>query len=191
MAEHARRVRRYWVIAAGTLSFAALFFYVSAQINSLADQLRQAESDRQVLSTQVQQLGGIPRVSATPGPRGQPGVQGSAGPQGVTGARGPQGVPGTPGATGKPGPSGASGRPGVPGPQGSPGPTGPAGASGQPGPAGERGPQGEKGPKGDPGARGETGPPPSSWTYTWLGVTYRCTPDTPGAATYTCKPEGS
>lgn len=122
-------------------------------------------------------------TEAISGPKGDPGPAGRDGIDGATvvGPRGDPGkdstIPGPPGADSTvPGPPGAPGKDStVPGPQG---PRGERGADstvpGPPGPAGERGPQGE------PGAG------PSSFTFTYLGMPYTCTPNPPGSSTYTC-----
>ncbi|NAS22490.1 hypothetical protein GT755_12435 [Herbidospora sp. NEAU-GS84] len=178
MVRHALR-RRNWPLVAIILTFITLAWYVSSQIRSLADQLQQAEEDRVVLAQQVEQLGGVPRVTPPPGPQGEPGLPGAAGEPGQPGPRGSAGPSGAPGQAGEPGPSGPSGPPGIQGP------SGPPGERGEPGPAGERGPQGERG---EQGPRGETGPPPTSWSYTWLGITYGCTPDQAGSTNYVCNP---
>jgi collagen triple helix repeat protein len=87
---------------------------------------------------------------------------------------------------------GEPGAQGVPGPQGLPGSNGRDGIDGQPGaqgPQGEPGPAGPRGDTGSTGPQGPAGPPPASWTWTFLGITYTCTRDTgsPDAApTYTC-----
>ena len=162
--EHGRKARRSWPLVVMAAAVVVLAFVVSAQINSLGERLRQAESDRVVLARQVEQLGGVPKVSA--GPRGEQGVQGPPGIHGSQGPSGPRGQTGEKGATGKPGPAGGTG------PSGSPGAPGERGPKGEQGPEGERGPQGEQGPRGE---NGDPGPPPTSWTYTWAGVTWTCT----------------
>ncbi|MBQ1167181.1 hypothetical protein KBZ21_55200, partial [Streptomyces sp. A73] len=43
---------------------------------------------------------------------------------------------------------------------------------------GAAGPRGEQGPQGE---RGPAGPAPSSWTWTYNGVTYTCTPSSDGS----------
>lgn len=133
---------------------------------------------------------GIPGVPGPAGPSGSPGAAGSPGPAGVSGAPGRNGSNGSPGATGATGPAGPSGAPGA---QGSPGPASTvAGPAGPAGPQGPRGDTGEQGPKGDTGDQGPAGPPPSGWTWTYppgpLGVTYNCTPDSPGSTHYSCAP---
>ena len=165
MGGHVRAAARNWPMLAGGAVVAALALVVSLQIHAFGNQLRRAEDDRQVLSEQVEQLGGVPLVSPTAGPPGE------RGPQGPPGVPGPQGVPGPPGPSGKPGKPGADGEPGV----------GQQGAEGPPGPPGVRGEQGP------PGDRGPAGPPPAAWSFTWLGVTYTCRPVEPGSATYHCE----
>lgn len=178
MVRHTLR-RKNWPLVAIVLTFVTMAWYVSSQIRDLTDQLQQAEADRAVLAQQVEQLGGVPRVAPPPGPQGEPGVPGASGEAGQPGPQGSAGPSGAPGQVGEPGPSGPSGPPGLPGPSGSPG------ERGEQGPAGERGPQGERG---EQGARGESGPPPSSWSYTWLGITYGCSPEGPGSTAYVCSP---
>ena len=72
----------------------------------------------------------IKNISLTPGPQGEPGIQGPKGEQGS------QGIPGKQGPTGPQGPKGDTGS------------TGPAG------PPGKQGSRGERGPKGEPGKDG-------------------------------------
>ena len=128
-------------------------------------------------------------TEAIPGPKGDPGPPGRDGADGSDGqsVTGPKGDPGKDSTT--PGPAGADST--VPGPQGAPGKD-----STVPGPAGERGPQGERGadstvpgpqgPAGERGPQGEPGSGPSSFTFTYLGMPYTCTPNPPGSSTYTC-----
>ena len=125
-------------------------------------------------------------TEAIPGPKGD---QGAPGRDGVDGQAivGPKGDPGK--DSDVPGPAGADST--VPGPQGAPGKD-----STVPGPPGERGPQGERGadstvpgpqgPAGERGPQGETGSGPSSFSFTYLGMPYTCTPNPPGSSTYTC-----
>lgn len=127
-------------------------------VRSLQVELRAANTARDQLAAQVEQLGGSP-IAGPPGSRGQPGrtVEGPPGPTG------PAGDPGPSGPAGKPGPSGPSGSPGVAGtdgvgasgPPGPTGPPGPAGAQGEPGPAG---PAGKDGTDGRDGADGQSCP---------------------------------
>jgi hypothetical protein len=153
-----RLVRRDVLLIASVAVLGALAVWVSAAIRDLADQLRAAQHDREILVQQVRQLGGVPKI----GPRGE---------------RGGQGLRGAPGP---PGPAGPSGAPGPPGPEGSPGPTGSAGPPGPPGPAGSPGPAGPPGPAG-------TTPPlfcvPASRSGGW-----RCTPAAPTTRTPTAPP---
>ena len=125
----------------------------------------------------------IPGPKGDPGPPGRDGVDGDTivGPSGVDGkdstVPGPRGEAGADSTV--PGPAGPPGADStVPGP---PGPAGPQGAAGAdstvPGPAG---PAGERGPAGEPGSG------PSSFTFTYLGMPYTCTPNPPGSSTYTC-----
>jgi len=125
-------------------------------------------------------------TEAIPGPKGDPGPPGRDG-NSIVGPRGEAGkdstVPGPAGADSSvPGPRGERGADStVPGPAG---PPGPAGAdSTVPGP---QGPPGERGPAGADGQPGATGPAPSSFTFTYLGMPYTCTPNPPGSTTYTC-----
>lgn len=125
-------------------------------------------------------------TEAIPGPKGDPGPPGRDGIDGDT-VVGPKGDPGKDSTV--PGPAGADSN--VPGPPGAagkdstaPGPPGPAGPPGAdstvPGPPGPAGPPGER------GATGEPGTGPSSFTFTYLGMPYNCTPNPPGSSTYTC-----
>ncbi|MGH3625887.1 MAG: hypothetical protein ACRDRL_00350, partial [Sciscionella sp.] len=69
------------------------------------------------------------------------------------------------------------------------GDTGPAGPAGPPGPQGDTGPAGQRGPQGPAGPTGPPGSGPSQWTFTWLGQTWTCTPDTSAGApanSYAC-----
>jgi hypothetical protein len=166
----------------------------------LSRDLRAEHSARDALARQVEELGGTP-VAGPPGSRGEPGESvtgppGPAGPPGddgesVTGPPGPSGSPGRPGRDGTDGAS-ATGAPGVPGPAGSPGAPGPPGESvaGPPGPQGEPGEPGPPGPQGERGEQGPAGPPPSSWTFTYRGVTYTCAPDSDGSTHYSCEQTG-
>lgn len=194
MGDHVRRVRRNWLVIAGVAVVAGLALWVSILIGDLGEELRQSRQDSEILSEQVEKLGGVPLVSPSPGP---PGERGPAG-QTVVGPQGPQGLPGRAGKDGKdstiPGPRGERGVPGVavtgpPGEKGEPGvsvtgPQGPKGGDGKDGADGKD--STVPGPKGDPGP---TGPPPSGWTYTDpLGRTHECTPDAPGSTHFICKP---
>lgn len=190
MAERARSLRTYLP----AIALAALFLALTWKVNhELGSQRRAAEHDRQTraqeasmhnqqiraldqkastrdaqlraLAAQVRRLGGTPVV--TPPAAGSPGI---------------------PGATGPPGPAGPTGRPGA----GTPGPTGPTGGQGPAGPAGQSvtgppGPAGPAGPAGKDGKDGADGSPPTSWTWTYLGVTYICTQTAPGSTTYECQ----
>nr|SAP16333.1 Phage tail fiber protein [Nonomuraea gerenzanensis] len=169
--------------------FTAVLGALMVQINGLAERVRQAESDRTVLTEQVKKLGGVPLVSPSPGP---PGERGDAGPRGLQGPPGPAGPTGPRGAAGQPGRDGSPGPSGPPGMQGPKGDPGEQGARGEPGETvtGPPDPAGERGPQGEPGPRGEAGPPPSGWTFTYAGVTYTCTPAESGSTTYTCTPGG-
>lgn len=162
------------------LGFGAMYLLYSGMNERLA------ESDRkgQVLSQQVRDMGGVPRVTVAPGPAGSPGAAGQSGAPGSAGASGSPGRSGTAGSPGPIGPSGGQGPAGVPGQSvtGPPGSAGPAGPSGAPG---------KDGADGKDGKDGADGKPPSSWTWTdQLGATYTCTQTSPGATTYTCTSSG-
>lgn len=173
------------------------FAWLVITMQSLAHDLNTANSARDALARQVQQLGEKP-VAGPPGSRGEPGQsvvgprgpkgeQGEPGPTGPTGPGGKNGKDGT-GTTGKPGSAGLSGAPGAAGTDGQPGAAGPQGEPGPVGPQGPQGPQGERGATGDTGPRGEQGPAPSGWTFTDpQGVSYECTPDSDGSTHYTCR----
>ncbi|HEY9375052.1 hypothetical protein [Streptomyces sp.] len=187
--------RRMWILPmAVAVVFAGLVAALMVQVASVRDQVRDAERDNAVLYDQVQRLGGVPLVSPSAGRQGERGPTGPAG-QTVVGPRGlpgPSGPPGPAGRDGKPGKDGAVGLQGVPGLKGDPGATvtGPPGVKGDAGADGKDGKDGSAGPEGkqgEPGPRGETGPAPASWTFTYLGVTYQCTPDEAGSTSYTCK----
>lgn len=89
------------------------------------------------------------------------------------------------------GPKGRQGDPGPAGPEGAPGPAGPAGVDGKDGAGGETGDTGDTGPMGPagpPGEPGPAGPAPTSFTFTFMGVTWTCAdPEVDG--TYTCTPD--
>jgi hypothetical protein len=196
MAEHVRRIRRNWLALAAAGVIGVLVVVISVQIHALGEQLRQAQEDSHVLADQVERMGGTPLVSPAPGPTGARGPVGPTGPQGEPGPQGTAGSDGEPGPSGRPGKDGAPGPAGTPGAQGSPGPKGEPGetVTGPPGPRGEKGADGKDGhagPKGEQGEPGPRGPAPTGWTFTHLGVTYRCEPDPPGSTTYTCTPGGT
>lgn len=184
MREGVRSVRKYgWVIA-----WSVLFVGLGLWVNAGQDAQRSAQQrdrvtlaqqasvrDQQIrdLAAQVRRLGGTPVVTPPPpGPAGSPGAAGQ---------------PGVPGAVGR---SGTAGSPGPIGPSGGRGPVGVPGQSvtGPPGPAG---PAGKDGADGKDGKDGKDGSPPSSWTWTYLGVTYTCTPTSAGSSTYDCQPSGA
>lgn len=158
--------------------FLVLVVWLVLEIRDVHDRLRQAQQDGQTLAQQVRDLGGTPKVTPSPGPAGRAGQPGQPG---RAGASGQPGRSGSTGPSGKPGSAGASGPPGTPG---SPG------TAGQPGEQGPAGPPGKDGADGKDGTDGKDGSPPSSWTWTYLGVTYICTPTSEGATTYTCEPDG-
>lgn len=182
VAEGLRGLRRNLIAAGLIVVFVGLIVWVALELWSVRQRLSAAESNSRILAQQVRDLGGTPRVTPEPGPTGP------------AGSPGPSGQPGAPGSPGQNGRNGTNGLTGSTGPAG---PKGTQGAQGSPGPAGANGPQGATGPagpKGDPGATGSpgpTGPPPSSWSWTYLGVTYTCTQDSPGSTTYTCSPSGT
>lgn len=147
------------------LACLAFVGWLAVQVVQLSTSLRDANTARDVLAQQVQQLGGSP-AAGPPGTRGDPG-QSIMGPPGPSGPMGPAGndAPTPSAVPGPPGPSGPPGAPGedstVPGPSGSPGR--PGADSTVPGPAGS------------PGADGAAGQPPMSWTYTdATGSTVTC-----------------
>jgi len=136
---------------------AGLVAFIWWQTAQLSQDLRNANSARDALASQVQRLGEKP-VAGPPGSRGEPGPA-------VTGPRGPQGEPGPIGPTGPVGPTGddgvsatgSPGTPGHPGQAGEDGATGPQGPAGPAGPAGPQGPPGADGKDGQDGADGADG----------------------------------
>lgn len=129
-------------------------------------------------------------IPGTPGEPGSPGQSGKPGQQGNPGQPGQSGPPGQPGKNGQPGQNGTNppclaapnqcnGQNGTNGQNGNDGPQGPQGPQGPAGPAGQDGKDGAQGPQ------GPAGPEPSSFTFTYLGVTYTCT-DPDGDGQYTC-----
>lgn len=195
MAEHVRRVRRNWVLIVIAAVVAVLGLWVSIQVNALGDRVRKAEDDRQILTEQVQRLGGVPLVSPSAGPPGERGETGPPGLQGATGPSGPPGRDGKDGAQGERGDVGRTGTQGSPGLRGETvtGPKGEPGADGKDGTDGKDGspgPEGSPGPRGEQGLRGEAGPPPTSWTFDVGPITYTCTPVESESTTYSCKPGG-
>ena len=115
------------------------------------------------------------------GPMGPSGLPGKAGKQGKAGDSGKAGADGSDGSDGSDGPDGADGKDGD---KGDTGDRGPAGKDGSDGKEGSTGPKGDTGAKGDQGPKGEKGDPPSGWTFSYLGITYTCTPA--GGGQYTC-----
>jgi len=155
----ARRRADLLFAAVGTLGLLALAWVVIT-MQQLGRDLHAANTARDALARQVQQLGASP-VAGPPGSRGEPGksVTGPRGPQGEPGPSGPPGPSGSPGPSGKPGKNGVDGEPGTPGASGEPGQPGAAGATGPAGPPGPQGPQGEPGPAGPQGEKGDKGDP--------------------------------
>ena len=92
--------------------------------------------------------------SSTPGPKGEPGAQGTNGTPGIQGETGSAGVDGTNGTNGS---NGAKGDQGVKGTAGADGATGTAGADGATGTAGADGATGTAGADGIQGETGSTG----------------------------------
>lgn len=154
----------FFLMMAGTVLLAGFSFIYYGQ------QLEERDDNISALEDQVESLGEEPVIDSTPngGDKGDQGDRGERGPRGDTGDRG------------SPGKTGATGAVGPPGAQGGAGPEGPEGPPGDPG---EEGPQGEVGPAGPVGEAGATGPPgqdgrtPTSFTFTFLASTYRCTDD--------------
>lgn len=139
-------------LAAGALAAVVTVFLL------ISRDLDEANRARDLLSGQVQSLGGTP-IAGPPGSRGDTGVVGPSGPPGAPGRPGKDApaITPSPGPTGPVGPSGAPGADStVPGPQGS---TGPVGASGKDGVNGADGADGTN------GSDGKDGAPPAEWTY--------------------------
>jgi hypothetical protein len=152
MAERLSVARRNAIAALLILAFVLLAIWLAFEVAGVRDRLTEAERTNQILAQQVRELGGVPKVSPTPGPTGpagSPGAQGQPGSSGQNGRNGSPGSVGPSGAKGSPGQAGASGAPGA---AGAPGPAGPAG------PKGDQGPQGDQGPKGDTGSPGPACP---------------------------------
>lgn len=191
MTEHRRILSRFYVVGAVVAAVFALFLVgVVVSVNTLANQVAAARTERDQLVRQVEGLGVKPVVTADPGEPGPQGERGLPGPRGSPGPSGPMGETGMPGAPGEPG---AAGTPGPAGQRGETGPAGATGDTGPAGPAGERGPAGPAGPAGADGNDGETGPAgyPASFTFTTPGslthppATYTCT-DPDGDHSYEC-----
>lgn len=182
MSEHPtpRGLRRLAPLVPSVILLAVLII-ISVQLGGLGQRLQRAEQDRVTLSDQVRDLGGIPRVTPSPGERGAPGEPGQSGPAGPRGPAGPAGEPGPPGPPGPAGVAGAAGQDGTPGAAGTAGEKGDPGAAGA---AGEHGERGEPGPKGDPGPPGL---PPQSLVFVIDGVDYQCLPASSGAVDYACR----
>lgn len=176
------------VVVMGALWIAVTMSGLSADNSRLEQQATASERkastrDQQLrdLAAQVRKLGGTPVVVPPPGVAGSPGVAGQPG------------APGRPGAAGSPGRSGGAGSPGPTGPAGPSGTQGAAGAPGQAvtGPPGPAGPTGPAGKDGKDGTDGKDGSPPSSFSWTYLGVTYQCTPTSDDSTAYDCQPAGA
>jgi Collagen triple helix repeat (20 copies) len=182
MAERLRIARRNAIPAGLLLILVGVLVGIGLEVASIRQQLSTAKHNSAVLAQQVRDLGGVPKVSPQPGPPGVSGSPGSAGQPGQNGRNGSNGSPGTAGATGKQGSTGV---------KGPPGPAGATGVEGPPGPSGPAGPVGPAGKDGKDGADGKDGSAPTGWTFTYLGVTYACTPDSAGATTYSCAPQGT
>jgi hypothetical protein len=203
-----RRPRLWLLPLVVAVVFTAVLGALMVQINELGERVRQAESDRTILSEQVERMGGVPLVSPSAGP---PGERGDVGPAGrpptaaEIGAAVAAYLRANPPSGGRP-PSDAEiaaavssylrEHPAPAGPRGEKGEPGEA-VTGPPGPQGEAGKDGVDGEDGQdstvPGPQGEpgpAGPPPAGWTFTHEGVTYTCGPASPGSTTYTCNPEG-
>lgn len=202
MGEHVRRVRRNWLLIAAAAVIGVLVVVISVQINALGEQLRKAESDRQVLADQVQRLGGVPMVSPSPGPRGERGEAGRAPTTAEISAAVFMYLREHPPSAGRaptsgeisaavtaylkdhPPARGPSGATGSPGPRGEPGET----VTGPPGPAGKDGQDGKDSTV--PGPKGDQGPPPTAAQVeaaveAWLREhpIYCYPPDVPGKVT--------
>jgi len=144
---------------------AGLVAFIWWQTAQLSQDLRNANTARDALASQVQRLGGKP-IAGPPGSRGEPG-------KGIVGPSGPPGEPGRIGPTGPVGPTGPAGddgtdgvgQTGAPGTPGADGKTvvGPTGPQGPQGPEGPPGPQGPEGPQGEPGSAGSSCPEGYSW----------------------------
>lgn len=196
---------RSWPLAlTAAVLLAAMMTAGMVTISDVREQIRSGERDRAVLSEQVENLGGVPLVSPSAGPAGERGQKGEPGPPGPTGSPGreptkaeisaavsaylrenppPRGRPPTmqeimtavAGYLAKnPPPAGEKGEKGE---RGEPGPTGPAGKNGT---------------DGIPGPPGSPGPSPSSWTFSYDGITYTCTrDDDTSEPRYVCTPVAS
>ena len=193
-----RRWRRGDLLAVlCAVALGGAFAWIVLMVQGLNEDLHDSNKARDALARQVQHLGEKP-VAGPPGSRGDPDdrKRGPRGPEGRPGDRGSPGPEGKPGDSGKNGKAGDTGKSGSDGENGSKGDTGAAGkdgTQGEPGPQGPKGDPGESGPRGEQGPQGErgpAGPAPSSWTWTYNGVTYTCTPSSDGSTAYTCAPSG-
>jgi len=199
---HLRQEERRWrrgdlLAILCALAIGGAIAWIVLMVQSLNGDLRDANEARDALARQVEQLGEKP-IAGPPGSRGdpddaKPGPRGPRGPAGERGDRGPTGKPGNSGKDGDAGSDGKTGKAGVDGAKGEKGEPGQEGVQGEPGPEGPKGEPGEAGPRGEQGPQGErgpAGPAPSSWTWTYNGVTYTCTPTSDGSTSYNCTSSG-
>ncbi|XP_041361705.1 collagen alpha-1(XXVII) chain-like [Gigantopelta aegis] len=124
-----------------TINFQKIIFPQALGISALI-------APRDVISS------GVVSITGVPGNPGVTGATGVAGPRGVTGQTGPQGSKGT---TGPKGDRGVKGVTGITGPKGLKGQQGSVGSTGLPGHKGEQGPAGVTGPAGPKGLKGGVG----------------------------------
>jgi len=90
------------------------------------------------------------------------------------------------GLVGESGSFGVDGEDGVDGLNGTNGVDGLNGVNGKDGKDGVDGTNGVDGVNGLDGATGSQGPPPSSFSFTYLAITYTCTPISPGSTIFQC-----
>jgi hypothetical protein len=183
MSERLRFARTNAVAVAIIVVLVGFFAWIVVGVVDVKDKLTAAQHANQVLAQQVRELGGTPRI----GPAGAAGTAGSPGRPGAAGAPGSSGQPGPAGKQGVSGSTGPAGRTGAPGAS----IQGPAGATGATGPKGDPGAAGPAGSAGADGKTGPAGPAPAGWTFTYLGVTYVCTPASAGSTQYTCAPSAT
>ncbi|TMS00199.1 hypothetical protein [Nonomuraea basaltis] len=205
MGEHVRLARRNWLVIATAVVVALLGLWASVQIGALGEQLRKSEENQEVLSDQVERLGGEPLVSPSVGPPGERGEPGRAPTAAEISAAVSAYLAAHPPAGGRaptsseiaaavtaylkdhPPARGPAGFAGSPGPRGEPGET----VTGPPGAKGEDGVDGKDGKDSTvPGPQGERGPPPSAEQISdavdaWLKANpiYCYPPDPPGQVT--------